>query len=98
MMIKIYDLATRTWRSLSGATHVNEPTWSGDSKFIYYDNEGGPRVLRRVRVADGAVEDLLDLSDYPLAAHWSGLSADGAPMLLRDVGTQHVYALKLGTR
>ena len=38
-----------------------------------------------------------DLTTYP-AIQWIGLSPDGAPLLLRDVGTSHLYALRLGTR
>jgi WD40 repeat protein len=99
MMINLYDTRLGRWRALSNAHHVNELSWSRDSQFIYYDTEAdNPGALRRVRVADGMVEELASLRDVPLAKHWSGLSPEGDPLVLRNAGSVRLYALKLGTR
>ena len=87
MMINIFDMTSGAWRALSNAHHVNEPSWSHDSRYIYYDTEGEePAALRRVRIADGTVEELTTLAGLPLAYHWSGLSPDDEPLLLRNAG------------
>lgn len=98
MQLNIYDRRERAWRPVPGALRVNTPNWSRDSAFIYYETEGGPITLRRVRVADGNVEDLITLTDDAFVSGWSGLAPDGSPLMLRDVGSTKLYALKLGQR
>jgi Tol biopolymer transport system component len=95
MMLKIYDRTHDSWRALTDAHHVNDPNWSSDSQFIYYDTEGDHHALRGVRVTDGRVEELRSLADYPVARHWSGLAPDNSPLLLHDLGTVGIYAFKL---
>ena len=92
------DVLTGTWRALA-ADHIRTPNWSHDSQFIYYDTEGVVRCLRRVRLSDGKVEDLMDLSHYQVAAYWwSGLTPDDSPMILRNLIATEVYALRLEIR
>ncbi len=99
MMINLFDTKLGTWRALTNAHHVDEPTWTRDSRFIYYDTEGtAPAALRRVRIADGAVEELASFEHYPLAAQWSGLTPSDEPLVLHEAGWVKLYALKLGTR
>lgn len=51
----------------------------------------------RVRVADRKLEHLVDLkgirSVVSTGLPWSGITPDRAPLLLRDVSAQEVYAL-----
>jgi hypothetical protein len=97
--LKVFDFETRQWRALP-ADHVDNPTWSHDGQFIYYDTQGLIRALRRVRVADGTVDTLFDLEHYPVAAYWwSGLTPDDdSPVILRNLGAPEVYALQLQRR
>jgi Tol biopolymer transport system component len=91
--LRLFDRRTGTWRRLD-ADHINSPTWSRDSRYIYYDTEGGTYSLRRVRIADGRVEELTSLASFSRAAYWwSGLAMDDAPILLRDIGAIEIYAL-----
>jgi hypothetical protein len=93
--LKLYDFSTNRWR-LTNAAHVNNPNWTSDSRFIYYDTEAKDRMLQRVRISDGRVEQLVDLSDYPsVAAWWSGLSPANQPLLLRNLGSTEIYSLAL---
>jgi len=97
MMINIFDTTLGTWRALSNAHHVNEPSWSHDPRFIYYDTGGEePAALRRVRIEDGMVEELTTLAGLPLAYHWSGLSPDDESLLLSNAGSSRMYALMWG--
>lgn len=96
--LKIYDFTTKKWR-LTNAKHVNNPNWSHDGKYIYFDTDGQDRALRRVRVADGQVDQLTSLHAYPnLAWWWSGLAPDDSPLILRNLGTNEIYSLALETR
>jgi DNA-binding winged helix-turn-helix (wHTH) protein/Tol biopolymer transport system component len=94
--LRLFDTNKRTWRSLD-ANHVDNPTWARDGRYVYYHTEGVQVALRRIRVSDGRVEELVDLEYYPRAATWwSGLALDGSPIILRNF--VQVYALDLERR
>ena len=50
--MRLFDTLTKRWRTLD-AVHVDNPSWSHDSRFVYYNTEGSTAALMRVRVADG---------------------------------------------
>jgi Tol biopolymer transport system component len=84
--ITLFDTHSRQWRPLADAVHVDYPSWSTDSAFIYYSTEGlASQQLRRVSVVDGKVELLIDLerANVFTAYWWAGLSADNAPLVSR---------------
>jgi len=96
--LMLYDFRAARWRS-TGADHVNNPTWSRDSSFVYYDTEGQIRALRRFSVPDGRVEQLLNLETFPtLSWWWSGVTPDNCPLILRNLGSTEIYALVLDRR
>jgi Tol biopolymer transport system component len=96
--LHVYDVTRRAWREIP-VDHVEQLTWSRDAAWIYFHTEGGESKLRRVRVSDGRVEELANLDRQKMAdISWSSLTSDGEPILLRDLGTQDVYALKLERR
>jgi hypothetical protein len=77
------------------------PTWSSDSQFIYfllpYDNPG----VFRIRASGGDAERIVDLKGFRYTRAftlWFGLDPQDTPMLLRDVGTDDIYALTLEER
>ncbi len=93
--LELFDFSTNAWRS-TNAAHVNNPNWTSDSRFIYYDTQANERTLQRLRISDGRVEQLANLRDYPsLAAWWSGLSPKNEPLLLRNLGSTEIYSLAL---
>jgi hypothetical protein len=52
----------------------------------------------RVCVSNGAAERVVDLKGFRHTGaftHWMGLDPTDTPMLLRDVGTDDIYALTL---
>jgi len=94
----LLDFTTGDWRSL-GADHVSNPTWSRDGTHIYYDAPKPIRVLYRVRVSDGRIEQLKSLEGYPSTSYWwSGVALDDSPIILRNLGAVEVYALELERR
>ncbi len=50
----------------------------------------------RVRISDRKVEQVSDLSNMTTTGNlgpWLGLDPDDSPLLLKDTGTQDIYAL-----
>ena len=93
----LFEVATRKWSELVHDT-VSALHWSGDSKYVFFANQSSaaPKVLR-VRLSDRKVETVAGLKDLRRVIlpffDWMGLTPDGAPLLMRDIGTQEVYAL-----
>jgi Tol biopolymer transport system component/DNA-binding winged helix-turn-helix (wHTH) protein len=96
--IVLYDFQTNRWSDLAKVI-IGSPTWSKDSKYIYFDTEGKGAGLNRIRVSDHKLERFTSLEHVRLApVWWSGVSPDGSPLILRDVGTEEIYALDLQFR
>jgi hypothetical protein len=73
--------------------------WSKDSAYFYFDTFGEDPAFCRVRIADRKVERLVSLKGirrpYAFIGPFSGLSPDGSLLIVRDTGTQEIYALDL---
>jgi Tol biopolymer transport system component/DNA-binding winged helix-turn-helix (wHTH) protein len=96
--LMLYEFKTNKWRPTQ-ADNVNNPTWSRDGKYIYFDTEGHTRALRRVSLANGRVDELFNLQAYPdLSWWWSGVAPDGSPLILRNLGSNEIYSLTLDSR
>jgi DNA-binding winged helix-turn-helix (wHTH) protein/Tol biopolymer transport system component len=97
--MKILDMETHRWSFLQEKDEVDFPTWSSNSQFIYFlrPSSDDPGVFR-VRVPDGAEERVADLRGFRHTGAftlWLGLDPTDTPMLIRDVGTDDIYALTL---
>jgi eukaryotic-like serine/threonine-protein kinase len=54
--------------------------------------------IYRIPVAGGDAERLTDMKDVHITGYygvWFGLDPTDAPLLLRDIGTSDIYALRL---
>jgi Tol biopolymer transport system component len=92
--LMLFDFSTQKWVQVEQIV-VGFPSWSRDSKYIYFDSQGGDRAFYRVRISDHKLERLVSLKDLRLTGDfaWTGLAPDDSPLVLRDVGTQEIYAL-----
>jgi Tol biopolymer transport system component len=97
--IMLYSNATGKWTQLAQVV-VNAIAWSRDSQYIYFDNFPSRDIaIYRVRVANRQVERVTSLGALRraesawLSFPWMGLAPDGSPLLVRDIGTQEIYAL-----
>ena len=94
----LFDFKTQKWVELAriGAAF---PNWSRDGNYIYFHTLGSDLALYRVRVSDHKLEKIVSLKGTRLAigivGTWCGLAPDDSPLILRDVGTQEIYALDL---
>ena len=99
--VKIIDLETQQWSMVQQKGECNYPTWSSDSQFIYcFLLQDDPGVFR-ARVSGGDAERVVDLKGFRYTGaftRWMGLDPTDTPMLLRDVGTDDIYALTLEER
>ena len=83
--------------ALSGAND-----WSADGKYVYFDTGFSKDLaVYRVNVADRKVERVASLQNFRRVVNpwvsWMGLTPDGSPLLMHDIGTQEVYALDFET-
>jgi eukaryotic-like serine/threonine-protein kinase len=52
--------------------------------------------VMRIRITDRKVEQVLGLTSFATTGNlgpWVGLASDDSPLLLKDTGTQDIYAL-----
>jgi len=90
--LRLFDFTTHQWREL-GDTGVNNPTWSHDGRYIYFDGVP-PSAIYRVRISDGKLERIADLGGIERTTGWGcGLAPDDSPLITREVGFTEIYAL-----
>lgn len=96
----IFDLKRNEWRALPQNGGVGYHNWSHDGQFIYFNcyTEGKLRVYR-VPVRGSREEMILELPELFQGTgrygYWMSLDPTDAPLILRNVGTDEIYALTL---
>jgi dipeptidyl aminopeptidase/acylaminoacyl peptidase len=94
---RIFDLATEQWSELPvGPT--DWPNWSHDSRSIYFLHAIENPSIVRISIQIGKIENVVDLKGFQFTGWfnlWFGLDPTDAPLLLRNVGTEDIYALTL---
>jgi Tol biopolymer transport system component len=93
--LMLFDFGTRNWKKIGSGT-LSWLNWSPDGKFIYLKDSAGKGSVERFRIPDGKVDRIVDLKDFVLTGLGGGavsVAPDGSPLLLRDRGTQDIYAL-----
>jgi Tol biopolymer transport system component/predicted Ser/Thr protein kinase len=95
----LFDFATQKWEDLARVS-CGAQNWSKNSDYVYFLHgflQGGEQAsVMRVHIADKSIERVADLSNLRITGYWSvwlGLAPDDSPLLLRDTGSQDVYAL-----
>jgi serine/threonine protein kinase len=92
--LRLFEVATQKWVELARLP-IGYPSWSRDSKSIFFDTGGKEPAFYRVRISDRKVEHLVSLTNIRRTGtfSWTGLARDDSPLLLRDAGTDEIYAL-----
>jgi len=91
----LFDLATQKWTTLAEGG-VAYPYWSRDGNYVYFEDLNVLHRARvaRVRIRDGSVETIADLSSVrQISVGWIGCGPDDLPIAVREVGTEEIYAL-----
>ena len=98
--LKLFDLPSGRWTSLATG-YVAFPEWSHDGHWIYYVGRNPVASLMRIRAMDGKREVVTPLGAVKYTGVytlWMGLDPADNPMMLRDEGSDDVYALALEDR
>jgi len=96
--LKLYDFTKQAWQELVPRDGLGLTEWSSDSRYLYFDNglTASP-ALYRMRIADHKVEQVASLKNFRRFVWgnlpWLGLTPKGDPLVMRDIGSQEVYAL-----
>jgi len=97
--LMLYDTAARKWSVLAVGT-FNNPVWSKDSKFVYYQSydEGNP--ICRIQVSSSRVEEIADFRDLQPGAtvgYW-GIGLEDAPIVSFHFLTADIYSVDWSRR
>ncbi|HMG88384.1 MAG TPA: protein kinase [Terracidiphilus sp.] len=93
--LMLFDFETKSWKQIGSGT-LSWLNWSPDGKFIYLKDSAGKGSVERFHVPDGKADRIVDLKDVVLTGLGGGavsVAPDGSPLVLRDRGTQDIYAL-----
>ena len=94
----LYDFKLQKWAELTKIA-ADFPNWSRDGNHIFFHSFGSDTALLRVRVSNHNLERIASLKGIrqtiSAIGTWCGLAPDDSPLVLRDVGTQEIYALDL---
>ena len=94
----LYDVQHHSWRTLFNGSAA-DPTWSSDSKWIYFHAfaEPGSPILRTS--LDGHSAPVADLTKLGLHAgdnyFFSGVTPSGSPLIKPSIGTGNLYSVRL---
>jgi len=97
--LKLYEITTHKWTDLL-VQDIGYPLWSADSKYVYFDSGlSAELAISRVKISDRRVERVADIRHFNRVVQawvsWMGLTPEGSPLLMRETGSQEVYALDL---
>jgi eukaryotic-like serine/threonine-protein kinase len=95
LSLMLFDFQTQKWSQLA-KVRAAFPNWSRDGQYVYFLRWLDEPAVLRVRISDGKLEQVSDLRDLPTTGNigpWLGLAPDDSLLLLKDKGTQDIYAL-----
>ncbi|HXN53299.1 MAG TPA: protein kinase [Candidatus Acidoferrum sp.] len=93
--LMLFDFAAQRWDEIAKIT-AGFPNWSKTGEYVYFLHEQSQPSVMRVRIRDRKLEQVADLKNFRQTGYfsvWLGLAPDDSPVLLRDTGTQEIYAL-----
>jgi Tol biopolymer transport system component len=98
--LMLFDFVTQKWEELARIS-CGFPNWSKNSDYVYFLHAEDQPSVMRIHIGDKRIERVADLRNLRVTGHWGtwlGLAPDDSPLLLRDTGSQDVYALDWHTR
>ena len=95
--LTVFDIKTQQW-SVIQEGGVAYPSSSRDGKFIYFLRPVDDPGVYRIRPSGGEAERVVDLKGFRhtgVLSLWMGLDPTDTPMLIRDTGSDDIYAFTL---
>ena len=98
LALELFNVKKQQWSPLVTA-NVNFMAWSRDSRYFYFDTFGEDPTFSRIRIDHRVVERVADLKgirrSYEFIGPFAGLAPDDSLLIVRDTGTEEIYALDL---
>ena len=91
----LFDFQTQKWTEIAKGT-IGWPEFTKDGQSIYFNDASGDASVMQFRVSDHKLEKAVSLKSISLVGYynsWFAVAPDGSVMMLRNAGTQDVYAL-----
>ena len=95
LSLVLCDVEAQHWSELA-KTGAGYPSWSKDGQYVYFLQAPNAGAVLRVRISDRRTEQVVGLKNFRTGGYWGfwlGLAPDDSPLLLRDTGSQEIYAL-----
>jgi hypothetical protein len=94
----LFGTKTQKWSELAKTLSMGYPEWSRNGDYVYFLSApaGQPSGIFRVRISDHKLEQVSGLKDFRQASGfgaWVGQATDDSLLVVRDAGTQDIYAL-----
>jgi eukaryotic-like serine/threonine-protein kinase len=103
--LMLYDFQQQKWSKwLVERGNIAFPSWSKDSKYIYFDNFLTDRpTARKVKLGDDHSEEMFSLSGLHRfhgtpSGTWGGLAPDNSRLYVQDLSSQEIYSLQFELR
>jgi Tol biopolymer transport system component len=93
--VMLFDFASQTWTPIAKGS-MGWLNWSRNGQYLYAIDFSGTGAVLKIGIADHKVEKAVSLKDFVMTGRFGGslaLAPDDSPLLLRDAGTQDVYAV-----
>jgi serine/threonine protein kinase/Tol biopolymer transport system component len=93
--LMLFDFALQKWEEIAKIT-MGFLNWSKNGDYVYFLHEEDQPSVMRIRIRDRKIERVADLKNFRQTGFytlWLGMAPDDSPLLLRDTGTQEIYAL-----
>ncbi len=96
--LSVLDFTTRQWHTVPVNGDTEFPAFSHDCSYIYFLRFGRGQGVFRVPVTGGKEERIVDMANWHITGIFNfsmTLDPTDAPLVLRDTGTDDIYALTL---
>jgi hypothetical protein len=94
MWIVVFDFQTQKWTELAKGS-MGWLEWSKDGQYLQANDSSGTGTVIRIRLSDHKTEPVVDLKNFVTVGYysaWFAVAPDDSPIMLRNAGTQDVYA------
>ena len=96
----LHTFSNNSWVKLASAETLGFPEWSRDSRYIYYVDGSNDDILQ-IDISNRHSEAALSTKEIPRTGRyssWFTLTPDNKILLLRNTGSEDLYALDLQGR
>jgi Tol biopolymer transport system component/DNA-binding winged helix-turn-helix (wHTH) protein len=97
----LYEFATQKWTVIAkGLGALGYMEWTDGGKSILFDTLLVPEpAFYRLRLSDLHLDTIVKIGDvrryFGPFGPWTGIAADGSPLLVRDISNEEIYSLDL---